>query len=445
MENNSSGRITAGILRRTVRQSFTQAVVGSIYAASTGGMFLIGYALALGATDAQIGLMSTIPMLCIGVQLVTAALVERGVSRRRMTFVTAVLNVAGWGLIILIPYVFATAVPAVKVSLLIGIITMVTFFAYMSGNARGSWVGDLIPERFRGTFFGRMAMYGGIAGTLFAVIEGAFLDVIKQHGMGAFSLLFGFGMVFGLISAFLFLPQPEMPLKEHKDAGNLWKMVRETFANRQFMMLAMFTTLWSLQSVAGPFYATYLLRDLHMSFLGVGILNASGAVSFLLSVPVWGRIVDRWGCRPVITACSAVLAPFPLIWFWMDTPSRVYSVIPYTNLIGGFLVGGVSVGLSTLVYKVTPKAGRSVQLAVYSIIVVMLAAPLPALGGHLSDWLHTFGLPRDLRYTFYLSSLFILLSAVVSRRIVEPGSRLARHMIRSLGNQWLAPVLRWLE
>ena len=420
-------------------------MLGAIYAASTGGMFLIGYALKLGANDAQIGLMSTIPMLCIGVQLLTAAMVERGASRRRLTLAFSLLNVSGWALIILIPYVAATASATAKVYLLIGVLTLAAAFAQVSGNARGSWVGDLIPSRFRGTFFGRMAMYGGLVAMLFAIVEGAFLDRISHLGLSAFSALFGFGMVFGLASAFLFLPQPEMPLARHEAAGNLLKMVRETFANRALMTVALFAIVWSFQGVAGPFYVTYMLRDLHMPFLGIGLVNAVVTIGILASGPFWGRIIDRWGCRPVITVCTATLAPIQLVWIWMDSPGRVYVVVSAVNLLVGVGLSGIIVGMNTLIYKITPAAGRSVQFAVYSIVVVLMAAPLPAIGGHLPDWLHAIGLPRDLRCTFYAAGAFMLLSALMSRRIGEPGSCRARHMVRALGNQWLAPVLRWLE
>ena len=437
------GRGDPGPVRRAVSASLAQAMVGAIYAASTGGMFLIGYALRLGATDAQIGLLSTVPMLCIGVQLVTAALVERGWSRRRLTFVFSLLNVSGWGLIILIPYAAGGKGPDVQVSLLIGVITLVTLFGYAGGNARGSWVGDLIPARFRGTFFGRLALYGGLIAALFAIGEGGVLDVLKHHGLGAFSALFGFGMLFGLINACLFLRQDDVPLVRHEAGTDLWRMVRETFANRSLMVVGVFAVVWSMQLIAGPFYATYQLGDLHMPFVGIGIVNAFVMVAFLASGPFWGRAVGRWGCRPVLTFCAGVLGPLQLVWLWVDSPMRVYTVIATANPVAGFVLSGVNVAMNTLVYKVTPAAGRSVQFAVYSIVVVLLAAPMPAVGGRLPGWLHAAGLPHDLRFTFYTAGLLLVIAAIVSRRIREPDSRRARDMVRALGNQWLLPLRRW--
>jgi MFS family permease len=417
-------------------------MIGAIYAASTGGMFLIGYALALGATDAQIGLMSTLPMLCIGVQLFAAAIVESGFSRRRLTFLSAFFNTLCWLAIILIPYAAAGASSSIKVWLLMAVISLATLFAYISWNARGSWVGDLIPKEYRGSFFGRLMMYSGIVATVFAIFEGMFLDVVKRHGLGAFSTLFGFGMIFGLVSAAMFLPQPDMPTARHEAQPGLLRLAGQALTNRALMLVALFAIVWSLQSVAGPFYATYMLRYLHMPFFGVGMVNAFTTISFLATGPFWGRVVDRWGCRPVLTVAAAILGPLQLVWLGIDTPRRAYIILPMANLIAGFTISGFNVAMSTLIYKVTPSAGRSVQMAVYSILVTMVVAPLPALGGHLPDWLHSLGgvlhlaVDRDLRYTFYTAGLFIVISSLVARKIHEPGSHPARQMVLSLGNQY---------
>jgi len=446
-ENSQAGAVLVrpvpADVRRAVRLSFMQAMLGAIYGASTGGMFLIGYALALGASNVDIGLMSTIPMLCIGVQLVTAAVVERGVSRRKLTFAASLGNVSCWALIILIPYLLSGATPRVRVSCLIAIITAVTLFAYVTGNARSSWVGDLIPGRFRGKFFGRITLYSGIVAAVFAVVEGAFLDQIKLHGIGAFSLLFGFGMCFGLITAYLHLPQADVRLVRHRAGGSVPAMVKETLSNRPLMIVMAFATVWSLQTIAGPFYATYMLRDLHMPFVGVGIVNSFFMIAFLAAGPFWGRIVDRWGCRPVLVACAFAFGPLQLCWLWLDSPQRVYWVIPPVNLIAGSVVAGVSVSLNTLIYKLTPTAGRSVQFAVYSIIVTLLAAPLPTVGGHLPDWLKATGLPDDLRFTFYTAGILIFLSAWVARKIHEPGSGRTGEMLRNIGLMRLPVVVRW--
>ncbi|MEI6518875.1 MAG: MFS transporter, partial [bacterium] len=355
---------------RAIRLTYAQAMIGSVYAASTGGMFLIGYALKLQATDVQIGLMTTIPMLSVCVQLLSSALIENGISRRLLTILSAFGNVLGWALVILIPYVLASQTPTVKIGALILIITLVTFFGQISNNARWSWVGDLIPSSFRGTFFGRLTMYGGIIGTIFALVEGRFLDAIKARGIEAFSMLFAFGMIFGIINALLFVPQPDISVDRHEKTENFWVLARNTFSNRALIPVMIFALLWSMQGIAGPFYATYLLRDLKIPFFNLGLINSIVTLVMLVSSQFWGRIVDRYGCRPVVIATVVSQIPLPFIWIWLTYPHAVYMVLPFIHVLVGFASAGLAVALNTLIYKVIPPAGRSIQAAIYSIIVV---------------------------------------------------------------------------
>jgi MFS family permease len=187
-----------------------------------------------------------------------------------------------------------------------------------------------------------------------------------------------------------------------------------------------------MQSVAIPFFATYMLRDLRMPFFGVGLVNSVVALTFLASSPFWGRLVDRYGCRPVLVACTGGIAPVFLIWIWISSARTAYIALPPVNLLFGFGIAGISVAINTLLYKVTSSAGRSVQLALYSMIVTLGAAPFPTLGGHLPAWLNSLGIRADLRCTFYAASAFILAAMVAARYIREPAALSTRELLRNL-------------
>lgn len=419
--------------------SYAQAILSAIYGSTTGGMFVIGYALKLGATNAQIGLLSTVPMFCVVVQLLASRLVEHGISRRRLAIATSTLSVAGWSLVAMLPAYTIGASCHTRIVALLGVLVIITLFGQVASNARASWVADIIPPRVRGNFFGRMTMYAGIVGAAFAVIGGAFLDHVKHAGLSAFTWVFLFGMACGLLSTLLFVPQVDVPATRTRATERFARMVRATFRNRALMVVMLYAVVWSLQNIAAPFYPTYLLRDLRMSYLGFSLVSVVGTILVLVSSPFWGRVVDRYGCRPVLIACTLAVAPLPLVWTVLNTAHRVYIAIPITNLIGGLATGGISVALTTLIYKVIPDSGRSVQLAVYSIGVLLLAAPMPTIGGHLPDWLRSMGIGADLRSTFYASIPFALAAALVARHITEPDAcgtiELARTVARHLRRQ----------
>ena len=427
-------------VEQAVRLSYAQAMLGSIFAASTGGMFLIGYALKLGANNVQIGLLSTLPMLFVVVQLFSSMLVERGISRRKMTIVAGGLNVCGWGLVISLPYVFAHASANVRITALLALISFLTAFAYVSGNARSSWIGDLIPADTRGAFFGKMTMYAGIIGAIFAVVEGRLLDGLKLQGISAFNWLFVIGMFFGLLNIILFFPQADVPVARDEDNPGFLSMIRATFTNRPLMTVMVYTLVWSMQAIAAPFYATYLLRDMKMPFLGFGILSGLATVTMLISSSFWGRIVDRYGTRPVLIAGTLVAAPMPLIWIWLTDLRTIYTVIVPVNLIMGFVAAGVGVGLTTLLYKVTPNAGRSVQFAVYSVTILLLVSPMPTIGGYLPDWLKAIGIHADLRCTFYATTIILFGAVFAARAVKEPDSIGAVELVLSLPEHIMKPA-----
>jgi MFS family permease len=428
--------------RKVIRLSYVQAMVAAIYVASTGGMFIIGFARMLGQgnpddclTDDRmfvlIGLMSTFPMLCVVGQLLSALMVERGVSRRGLTFYAALVNVLLWPSVILIPFVsdHLELSSEQKLYALIALITGITFFGHLANNARASWVGDLIPGRFRGPFFGKMAMFASIVATVFAVVEGRFLDYIKDHGLSAFSLLFVFGMIFGLINALLFRPQHDIPI-ERDQRVSFRDMLLQALRNKPLLATMGFMLVFMMQTVAGPFYVTYML-GMELGFFDIGLINAVLALAMILSSPLWGRIVQRVGCRPVLILCVLILGCLQFMWLVVDTPWKTYVFIMPCNAVAGVVIGGISVAMNTLIYKVTPVVGRSVQLAIYSITVTMIAAPMPWLGGHLPGTLKRMGIESaDLRWTFYAAGVICLIASVAGRLIREDDARPVRDLMK---------------
>ena len=418
-------------VERAIRCSYVQAMLYTIYSAFTSGMFVIGYALKLGANDVQIGLLSTIPMLCVSAQIISSIIVERGFSRRRLTIIGSLLNVLGWLPLILFRDILIRAPQEVRVGIFIAIVGSAAMFLQIANNARASWVGDLIPPRILGTYFGRIAMYAGIVGIVFAIVGSSFLDHVKHTGIAGFNLLFICGMAFGLLNIVLLFPQADVPITKH-ESDSFRTMIREAVKNRPLLMVMAFTLTWSMQALAAPFYATYMLRDLKMPFLGFSILNGLALLSALISAPFWGRIIDRYGCRPLLIACTIAYIPVPLVWIWMSNIRIVYMVVGPINFLVGFASSGISVALSTLLYKVMASTGRSVQLAVYSVTVTLLVAPLPMVGGYLPRWINSLGIHTDVRCTFYVSILFMLAAVLVARRIKESDALKTSEMVSNL-------------
>ena len=428
---------------RAIRLTYAQMMLVAVFGASTGGMFLIGFAMELGAGDLALGLISSIAQPFVILQFAAAWFIERGVSRKRMTIAFALVAPACWFLVAAIPFLGDSVGSFGKLALLIGVIICVTAANQFSGNARSSWLGELIPESRRGRFFANCTLFAGLIGAAFAIIEGRFLDFVRSNGLFAFTGLFLFGAVFGLIAAALNGPQPDCPLpRHHQDGVRFRSLVLDTFRNRPFMLLALTHAAIALGGIAGPFGSAYALRDVGMSFFGLGLVNAVATAAALLSAPLWGRLVDRVGARPILILGLLLMAPCSLGWLAIPPGAArmAYIVLPLVNLVNGAGGAAMGVAISTMLYKLSNPQGRSVQFAAYSVFVTMFGAPMPLLGGWLITHMQARGWNVDLRLTFYLWACAMLLAAGIARFLHEPGSVRTRTLVFSYFPQWIATV-----
>ena len=275
-------------------------------------------------------------------------------------------------------------------------------------------------------------MFGTIIGTIFSLVEGRFLDIVKTKGITAFSWLFVFGIIFGLINTFLFVPQADVELKKEKETVPFIKLFTDSFRNKGLMIMALFSLVWSLQAIAGPFYAAYVIRDLKMPFIGLGILSACSGLIMIASSTFWGKMIDKHGCKPILITAAAIVAPTCIAWSFVDTPLKAYLLIIPINLFQGFWMSAISVCSNTIIYKITPEKGRSVQLAVHAVIAILVAAPMPTLGGYLPKIFGT-----DLRITFIAAGVFQFASAIVAYYLPETGASKPTHVLSDLRDKVL--------
>jgi MFS family permease len=177
----------------------------------------------------------------------------------------------------------------------------------------------------------------------------------------------------------------------------------------------------AMGGIAGPFGPAYCLRDVGLSFVGLGLLNAVATATALASSPFWGRMVDRLGCRPILILGLAILAPCSAVWIGIPpgAVTRAYWLLPFGNVVGGAASAAVGVAISAMLYKASQPVGRSVQFAVYGSVITAVGAPMPLVGGWLVSRLQGAGVAVDLRLTFALWSAFMALAALMAVRLRE--------------------------
>jgi len=129
-------------LKRVIKDGLTSQMMVTL----TGGIFLVAFALRLGASNTLIGLLVGIPSLMQLIQIPTIYLVEKFRRRKLITVFGSGISRIFWLLIATIPLVFSgQSRPIVFIIALI----FISMFAAISNASWNSWIRDLIPTAIR--------------------------------------------------------------------------------------------------------------------------------------------------------------------------------------------------------------------------------------------------------------------------------------------------------
>ena len=370
-------------LERSLRYSYLHGLLATIFAASVGGMFLTGFALKLGASNLQIGLLAAIPGAVAGTQLWSAYLLERHGQRKRLCLRSTSLSVGAWALAVVIPFLLPAHPGWVRLAALFAVVGSAAVAGMVSGNAWGSWIADLVPADRYGRFFARRNVIAGPAAMAFAMLEGVFLDWAKT--LEAFSLIFLVGLVAGSAAVFALSRQADVPMARRRDDDGrhvgMRTLLREAAGHRQLRTMTLFVVAWVFASaVAGPFYMVFLLKSLKMKFLWVGALTTIASITAVLSNPFWGAIADRTGGRRMLalTSTLGILATVPWL---LVTRGNFWLLLPAIYIVGAFLGTGWGLGLTTFFFSSLPKESRATYMAVYGTVTGTCGALAPVVGG----------------------------------------------------------------
>jgi hypothetical protein len=132
-------------------------VANQVMVILTSGVFLVAFALKIGASNTLIGLLSAIPPLMQLIQLPSVYLVEKVRNRRLITVLAAAISRIFWLIIALTPFLFP--VGSGKFFLILFLMFHAGFGA-ISSSSWNSWMRDLIPQKQLGSFFSRRLALG---------------------------------------------------------------------------------------------------------------------------------------------------------------------------------------------------------------------------------------------------------------------------------------------
>lgn len=345
------------------------------------------YVLALGATRAQIGIMSALSSLSATLLLLPGAiLVERFNHRKEITLFfggsiarLAILFIA------LVPFGLtgkALIITAMALSITRDAFGNLAFPAWLSFTA------DIVPMQGRGRYFGSRNFVMGIAGMLSVLLVGALITRLNQPE--GYQLGMAFAFVLGIGSTFSFsrLHDPSgQSIPQTPVLLDLPSLVRDLRKIPALPALIVTAVAWNFfLNVPGPFFNVYMVENLKASASMVGIASITTTVASLLVQRRLGRLADRWGAHRLQLISGLLIPILPLAWVFTRVP---WHVIPI-NIVSGVLWGAYGLASFNLLLELTPQEGRARYSAMYQLFVTLALAAGAVVGGWMvTKWGYT--------------------------------------------------------
>ncbi len=361
-------------LRHSVRDGAAYSVM-----AGSGESYLTPFALFLKATTTQIGFLASVPpLLASFAQLFSAWLGRRTGQRRKIILFGVLVQGLIWLPLASLPLLF----PAHAVSILIVCVVLYYALGNLVEPQWASLMGELVAEKRRGRYFAMRNRVCSLTSFLALVVGGLILQIFDRSGatVGGFLLIFSIAFVARFISYYHLLkmhdPGGHVALLEVPVGKKWWAQLRHS----QFVRFSSFFALMQLSvAVASPFFAVYLLRDLHFSYVQLMACMASSVLMQFLTLNRWGAISDMFGNRVVLQITGVMIPLVPFLWLFSDN----FYYLLCTQAFGGFVWAGFSLSASNFLYDLLHVSKRSTYLAVHNVFASIGGFIGAMVGGYL--------------------------------------------------------------
>lgn len=369
-----------GLDKKQVRSGLKNSIKdGAATGAASGIMstYLTPYALALGAGAAQIGLLSALPQLASTVlQPLAGSLIEHVGSRKKICKAGLLVARIVWVPVILLAFLNGFA--AFYLLLLFASISAAA--ASFSRIGWASWMGDIVPEKIRGAYFGKRNMFIGIS-SFAAVLSAGWL-------LGLSDTLAGFVIIFTIALGLYFIGYyylgriPETASVSHKkhkitlNVSEFLSSMRKTNF-RHFMLFAMVFD-FSVY-LAAPFFTVYMISELNIGYFWFAVISAAAAAAAIFSQRHWGKIADKYGDRTVMAISAMLASTVPLIFVF----SRNIPMLIVADIFSGFAWAGLDLVTFNFLLDSSPPLKRPLFISNYQFFDGLAVAGGSIAGGAL--------------------------------------------------------------
>jgi MFS family permease len=298
--------------------------------------------------------------------------------------------------------------PMLAASLIIFLFTIYSSTSLFMSPAWASWMKDLTEKIPIGRYFGVRNKIFGIVSIITIILAGILLSYFKKINavFVGFAILFTIAAISRFISRQYLKKQHEPKLKLNRGYYfSFWQFIKKAPSNNYGKFAIFMALLTFAVNISGPFFAPYLLKDLGLSYFTFTLIHlVVSSVATLLTMPFWGKFVDKYGCVRTMSATIWTIPFIPVM--WLISPS-VYWLV-FVQIISGIVWAGFNIASGAFTYAAVTKERMNLCIA-YTSILNGVAVFVGALLG---------GVIASMHITFMNIFLFVFLVSGILRMII---------------------------
>lgn len=376
------------INQKNARYLQTEIFWSSILSAAAS--FNAAFALRLGATNQEVGLLTSLPaLLALLVTIPSGHYFSRHSRWMPLILRSLFAYRVGFLVVALLPWLPFPGKETALIWILIGFTLPAHFFAV----GWSSMLAQAIPEVDRARVFAMRNGVSAIALTGGIFLAGLWLEMAPFPI--SYQALYSVGFLTSLVSLYYIgkIQLADAPLPQSMNSGQphpaIWARLRSALApggifrqEKDFVRMVVNTFahglgLWMI----GPLYVLYFVRQLGANEGWLGLNGMLTNLTPVLGFYLWQRATVRWGENRVLKWTITICGLYPVL---VGATSSLTWILVWTAL-NGLLVPGITLSHFPMLLKVCPDEARPLFMGVYTSIMNVGAFVMPLIGVFLAS------------------------------------------------------------
>lgn len=378
----AGGRWSASVpaaTRKSMRRLILSGILDNIGDAIV-NTYQAVYLLALGASRAEIGLLSSLT----NVTMPAATLPGGRLAAQRGRYKPLVLLPSLLGRLLLLGLILIPLLTlSVRALIYLGIAFAVGR-ALLLNFANPAWtalLGKAVPIRWRGRYFSTRNIFMGGAAFVVLLLLGEGIDRLGTPE--GYQIALGVAVVAALGSAYILSGLRENAAEPSPQStastADFLKLVRQQDG---FLHLCAVSTLWSFGvNIASPFFLIFLAEQVQASAATLGIVSAVSTLSALPAQRLFSLWLDRKGTAWVKRLTGFLIPVVPGLWSFIQQPWQAFPL----QVFSGFVWAGYNLASFNFLLDMTPEETRPRFVAFRQSLVGLGMALGAGLGGWIAE------------------------------------------------------------